>query len=111
MGKNDARLPHRAAAQLGLRLARATATSIMQAGVDQRCWSTVTCLGELGHELLKEEIWRQVLSIVICYFAQNLHSLNCTGCALPDMMYLRAFEARRTNATAKYQFKLHEGSV
>ena len=69
---------------------------------------------EIGQELIKEEIWRQVLSsIVICYFARGIYTpatvqraLACAGynvtpeqlTALGEQIYL-----------AKYNFKLREG--
>lgn len=69
---------------------------------------------EIGQELIKEEIWRQVLSsIVICYFARGIYTpatvqraLACAGytvtpeqlTAVGEQIYL-----------AKYSFKLREG--
>lgn len=70
--------------------------------------------GELGHELLKEEIWRQVLSsIVICYFARGIYTPSIVqgalACAGYDVSPERLTEIGEQIYLAKYQFKLREG--
>jgi len=69
---------------------------------------------EIGQELLKEEIWRQVLSsIVICFFARGIYTPEVVQRALASAGYDLSTEQLIAIGEqiflAKYQFKLREG--
>lgn len=82
--------------------------------LDQACWKNNLSLEEMAEKLLKEELWRQILSsLVICFFAREIYRLDkvlkCLSIAGYDLNEEKIWALAEKIYAHKYNFKIKSG--
>ncbi len=82
--------------------------------LDQSCWKNQLSVEEIAERLLKEELWRQILSsLVVCFFAREIYRidkvLKCLNIAGYNLNEEKLWDMAEKIYTSKYEFKIKSG--